>query len=322
MHEGKKQEERRILDLIYGGRAIHSVESSERPDFLLRLSADTAQFGVEITRLYESETEARLQNIDGYVTALLGGEAFRHREDIAELTVGKIDLERDGRIHAEQIPAIIRPVLQPGDSARIVAELIQSKAEQLRHSSTPTRHLNLIIDDKTDSLRALSKADFYSAFFVPELVEVLSKTAFREVFLVTTFEEVRVYAALRMLLLMGSAYRFDAAVMSKDRGKRLIETGTDRMNLFASYYSGQSGWDILVRKDHDGTEAILGDSGLLVQKDGKVLMRTYHDTATPEDAVPPTLEWSAVLGHELSDELEDLIAFHSFSTEAMFPVSK
>lgn len=75
----KKQEERRIFDLVYADRSFYEVKDSETPDFLVRYFPNTSYFGVEVTEYYLTETNARLDNITDYTGQLLNGKDYKPR---------------------------------------------------------------------------------------------------------------------------------------------------------------------------------------------------------------------------------------------------
>ena len=79
----KKDKERRIFDLVYADRSLDEVKDSENPDFLVRFLPTTAyfDFGVEVTKYYLTETNARIDNIAGYTRGLLNGCDFKHKDD-------------------------------------------------------------------------------------------------------------------------------------------------------------------------------------------------------------------------------------------------
>ncbi|HEX9782263.1 MAG TPA: hypothetical protein VGA56_05960, partial [Opitutaceae bacterium] len=156
--------------MIYGDVSFADVTASECPDFLVRLFDGSNYFGVEVTELYQSETNARLDRISGYSDELLDGHDFRHKDDRKALEVAKVDIiKEDNSIHAKGLSAIIQRVPPPGECARQVAERIRTKTQQIQDSAADMSHANLIIHDKTGLLRLTKVADFYRIFFVPEL---------------------------------------------------------------------------------------------------------------------------------------------------------
>jgi len=67
----KKQDERRVFDLVYASERFDEVIPNENPDFLLRREPGMPCFGVEITEYHVSETDARLDRLPAYSTDLL-----------------------------------------------------------------------------------------------------------------------------------------------------------------------------------------------------------------------------------------------------------
>lgn len=64
----KKQKEKNIVINIYNSSEI-IIKDSEQPDFIIESSSE--KFGVEVTELYLSESEARLNNYSGYKEKIL-----------------------------------------------------------------------------------------------------------------------------------------------------------------------------------------------------------------------------------------------------------
>jgi hypothetical protein len=56
----KKDKERNILFSIYKKDDYAQIEDSEEPDFIICEKKDGNRFGVEVTELYYTETNARM----------------------------------------------------------------------------------------------------------------------------------------------------------------------------------------------------------------------------------------------------------------------
>lgn len=316
----RKQRERRILEMVYSDRSFDDLKESECPDFLVRHFPKSPYFGVEITELYHSETNARLDRISGYVLQLLDGEAFKHKDDRKTLNVTEVDILReDNSVRAKDVPAVIQEIPPPSECVRQVAERIASKAERLENSTADMSHMNLIIHDKTGLLRPIRKTDFYRIYFVPELVAALSETPFREVFLVTVIEDEQVYVRLKMLYLLAEAYLFNGVIVSQGLAEQL-RPQVDNLELFASYFDSTVKSPVLVHRDTAGTEVIFGDSGIMVAKDNSVTVRLHSDYPIHPDAAPPQLQWEEILGTNFHDAMNEFRRTHTFSTEAVFPI--
>lgn len=316
--ETKKQRERNIFNLIYGNALFTDVMDKECPDFLVRLSENSPCFGVEVTEFYHSETSARLDRISDYSLQLLDGGNVKHKDDRNALHVVDI-VKEDNSIHAKDVPAIIQRVPPLSECSRLVAQRILSKTQLIKNTTAEISHANLIIHDKTGLLRVIKIADFYRIYFSPELISALSITSFREVFLITDIEDQQVYARLKMLLLLASAYLFNDVIVSNGIAERM-GADVDEVELFASYFASTVEGQVLVHHDKDGSEVIFGDSGLLIAQDGSITVRLHSDRPIYPSATPPVLPWKSLLGTDFHEIMTEYRKSSKFSSEAVFSV--
>ena len=119
----KKQQERRIFDLVYADRSFDEVKESENPDFLVRYFPNTPYFGVEVTECYLTETNARIHNISGYTDELLRVNNFRHKDDGKIIKVTKIDPLMKTRLF---MPKIFRLLCRNASTEQIRAMMLQT----------------------------------------------------------------------------------------------------------------------------------------------------------------------------------------------------
>lgn len=75
-----KDDERRAFDLAYRAHDQWTIALGESPDFIC-LRHDQPLLGVEVTELWQHETDARLSNIGGYFDSLLDDEEVVHKDD-------------------------------------------------------------------------------------------------------------------------------------------------------------------------------------------------------------------------------------------------
>src|SRR5437764_672500 len=83
-----KQEERKLFDAVFGKLGLEVMEG-EQPDFICSKDGVPC-FGVEITEFFLTESGARLHKIGGYVSDLVAGGKYRHKDDIREIKVEEI----------------------------------------------------------------------------------------------------------------------------------------------------------------------------------------------------------------------------------------
>lgn len=318
----KKQEERRIFDLVYADRSFDEVKEFETPDFLVRYFPNTSYFGVEVTEYYLTETNARLDNITDYSGHLLNGKDYKHKDDRTVLNVADIDIiNKDGSVHAKNISSIIQEVPPPSKCAYDIAERIISKTELLNASQQNLSHTNLIINDKSGLLRLINKRDFYGIYFIPELIKAISTASFREIFLVTILQDEHVYIPLKTIHLLAEAYLFNGAIVQNGYENK-IPPEIDYVELFGAYLNSKAPNKVLIHRDADDTEAIFGDSGILISHDNSVIVRLHLDYAVSPNAAKPNIKWQSILGENFDEAMKDYRMSNVFSTEAVFPVKQ
>src|ERR1700737_4615489 len=83
----KAEREWATLRLVYDDQEFASDAHSDSPDFLLRHPSSDMQFGVEVTELYETESDARARFHESYIDDLLAGAPPMHRDDAEVLAV-------------------------------------------------------------------------------------------------------------------------------------------------------------------------------------------------------------------------------------------
>ena len=181
-----KDNERRLFEAVYGKGDHWVVTSCESPDFLCERSGKVV-LGVEVTQLWHHETDARLVNIDGYVSSLFDGGSFRHKDDPANLKVDKIQILPGGnREQAIEVPAIIREHPRPSDKVAALSNLAATKTMKGRTYAQACPVVDLVVHDASRLFWFSDFEEFYRPLSVfIRRAEFLS-SPFREVFLLTT----------------------------------------------------------------------------------------------------------------------------------------
>jgi len=212
----KKIRERGVFDAVYAARTPALVLPSERPDFLVRLTPRSPEFGVEIAEFFDFEVEARLRRLPGYVTHLLDGGVFKHKKDRRELTIDKVSIaDADGNVHHADIPAIIRRVPPLEGCSEMVAEIVRVKDAKLCPVFVATSHMNLIIADRTNLLGHLDTTSFYRLYCGSALRRAVLGCRFREVYFVTSFRSGSAYIPLKLLMTLAGLFFFQSVVAQR-----------------------------------------------------------------------------------------------------------
>lgn len=125
----KKEQERRILDMVFSEKE-YNIESSEEPDFILTHKRGGFKIGVEITEFFRSEASARIHNIDGYIDAVIDPENSKrklNKGDKEKLSVQEITTIPDDNTPIQTFKGIIYKVPKPHEVGGMMAESIKKK---------------------------------------------------------------------------------------------------------------------------------------------------------------------------------------------------
>jgi len=142
----KKRREREILNMVYARDQIGEIVAGENPDFKIRKNHQRKFFGIEVTELYYSEANARLDNIEGYLDEILGSKRFRHKKDIKDLEVKEFTLQSDGKPD-QQVEGIMLDHPSITDYVQMVVDIINKKSARIQDYIQGLTHVNLIILD-------------------------------------------------------------------------------------------------------------------------------------------------------------------------------
>ncbi|MHC4088877.1 MAG: hypothetical protein ACYSVY_01105 [Planctomycetota bacterium] len=277
-----KTKERAVLRMIYDETDFHSISESEVPDFIIRSQGPTGYvFGVEVTDAYHSESSARLMNLPGYVTHLLQGGEYKHKDDRQRLTVDKVTITGPDGEFKGKVPAIIQdsPSLE-GHIATLI-DRIEAKASRYSKLETELGHVNLIISDAERRFLLADPEDVHRHFFTEELRTSVLHSPFREIFLISEIKEERiVFFPLKAVSLIAYVFFFVEVLNSRDAAPDVTSSG-DLWLSFARFMHGQSLRVALLGPCDAPTEVLFGASGLVLSTDQGLIVHDYRDSVLP-----------------------------------------
>lgn len=195
----KKQLEKIILRNVYSD-SIYNIIEEEEPDFILANPKSNIKFGVEITDLYWSESNARLKNIPNYTIELLNKQPYRHKDDFINIKIDTVKFKNPNNNEEFETIAVIQefPPIDVFLDA-FIKSLEKKESKFPRYIEKPINHVNLIINENGNYFNLISIKEFYKTFFTPDIIKKLIKTPFREIFLLTQIEEEKYYIYLKSI---------------------------------------------------------------------------------------------------------------------------
>lgn len=238
----KKQRERAILDLVYNATEFVEIVAAEAPDFNIRHGREENLFGVEITELYQSNSDARIKHTPGYFKDIIGSEEYRHKDDKNILEVRSVNVTSAEGEDKGSLRAIVRSLPSIEDYVEMFVQVLARKEKRVRDYLRDLNHVNLIVRDDINRVSSSNIGGFHWHFFTAPLKEALYASKFREIFLVTILEKNRwVYVPLKLMLLLSDFYMFGKLVSDptfetvSERFEIAGDTVDDYMLAFAAY---------------------------------------------------------------------------------------
>jgi hypothetical protein len=160
-----------------------------------------------------------LANVPNYVPDLLAGAAPIHKDD-AHLARQELVVERGHDRSRDTILAVVSSVPSVAVYERLLAELVQTKGD--KQYATDLQFLDLIVEDKTNSLTIVEHERVVEVLIGKDLVRTLASSRFREIFLLTRCKEhARIVVPLKASLLMREVLVFMHAckAIQAEKGK-------------------------------------------------------------------------------------------------------
>ncbi len=276
-----KERERAILAAVYAPDDVARFVDGEQPDFTAPvLNNQTEQFGVEVTAFYLSESHARLQNVDGYVTDVFAGR-YRHVADRRDLLVEEVMITPYDGGDDRHVPGLIQRFPDIPEHLRLLTATINEKARKAR-KYRPLHHLNLVIVDYLQRWGTLKSGAGCKLLTSDHIPAAVWRAPFREVFYVTALAGRWIYVPLVMHCITAELFGFALVV-----GPHVPEK-TDRLlavlQAFGHHLRRRSRSPVMARGVDAEYEVLHRRYGVLLSSDQGVTVRDYLDVTYPRDA--------------------------------------
>ena len=198
-----KNDERNAFDQAYRSHDRWTIRPDESPDFIC-LRDDRPVLGVEVTELWQHETDARLSKIGGYFESLLNGGEIVHKDDRAVARVETIQLlPEDSLEPIAEVPAIVRKHPSPAERVMLLDTALTAKETKVSVYLDQCEHVDLLVDDRSMLFWFRDFEHLIRPISSASVRERLSQSRFREIFLLTHQEGgLRVRIPLKASLLM------------------------------------------------------------------------------------------------------------------------
>ncbi len=286
-----KEREWAVLRTVYAVDQFAHVAHGDAPDFELRHHGSDVSFGVEITELYETASDARAHNHPDYIPKLLAGERHMHPDDVRVLSRVTVSItDQEGNLKAEGVPAVIRSRPSMRNHYNLVAQAVRAKDAKAESYLRGLSHVNLIIMDHMDAETELHEEYSAGDVLVPELRTALLESRFREVFLVSTFpKDGHQYFRPLQLLVAMEMFRLTAGAMVEFDWPR--EMNPDDVAPVFIDVSRRRALGVYAGRDGEGNVvAVYRGAGLRHDGHKGIAVLDFHDRELPSPIEDPLID--------------------------------
>jgi len=176
-----KRREREALKHVFGNYAA-TAEERERPDF--RIVHSNLKHGVEVTEMYPSLIDAKLQNLGEYTSGLLDGTQPLHRADREKLRIETISLVHEDGTKIDDVRAIFQPTPTHVEKFTALLGKLAEKSRKFFSYRAECDVVDLVIWDRGSLFG--NEQDFEPIHIAPtETRREIVGSPFREIFLLT-----------------------------------------------------------------------------------------------------------------------------------------
>lgn len=190
-----KKREEEILKMIYSSEG-YIVLKSEEPDFVMTDKITEYVFGVEITEVFYTESEARLLNIPNYFENIIRKGQYCHKDDVKRLHVERVKIHSAGmETSTQDTKCIIRDIPTRNEIASIIGNAIMKKNEKVSNYRRKIDDNCLIIFDNEHFIR--DKGELLANAFNIELIMSIVGSGFKKIYLITRIKGEMVYYELK-----------------------------------------------------------------------------------------------------------------------------
>lgn len=256
------------------------------------------EFGVEVTEVFRSGSQARLERIPGYLDELLGGRGFRHKLDPAHLHVRTATILDEEGSQKGSIPGVLQRVPTPSELRSLLADAIKKKSAKLTSYRPDLEFVDLVAIDRTDVFWGRPKDDFFATILDDSLEAVLIQSGFQEVFFLIRLDERLQYIPLLAAYVLSEWYMF-SDVLQDTRGEPGTPSDGD-LELFAQFLRHR-GLPAVLSHARSKCEVLVGAASLRAYRGG-FGFQVGRDTI-PADCAPPARQGEE--GWRLDQDLID-----------------
>lgn len=178
-----KIEELELINKVYN-KKDYIIKESEQPDFIIKKKGEKKEFGVEVTKLYYSQSSAKLKIYPKYREKFL--KEGIPRKDQGYLGIHQLYIQYEGQwVHIGD--TIDQSFKSYDDYIDAIISTIEVKNKKIKNYQK-LDYYELFIDDKEQYLQFKNMKEFQKMWQSKKLQEVYNKTPYKRIYFFTVID--------------------------------------------------------------------------------------------------------------------------------------
>ncbi|MDR7130630.1 hypothetical protein J2X69_002986 [Algoriphagus sp. 4150] len=310
----KHAKELKIFNMVYGNKNDLIAMPKDKPDIWVD-NLKGENFGVEITELYKDQSEARLNNVKGYLNKIINLQEYIHKHDKENLKKVNISYYDKSRKEEVNIPSVLTKAAGFEEYFKLVELSIIEKSSKSKQYNKNLNYHNLIIHDNTSGLKFESNT-VINFFSKNSISEAILGSSFEEIYLITFCGQDEYVLPLKRGLYIYNIYLFDHVVNIAHNIKSISdELYYDCMFEFLDY----RGFKKIRIINNENIEIIYANSGFVLQNE-KIIFNLY-DRSLPPNATQAIIR-NCFINHKTIKLIKEIELVFELNSNIGFKVAK
>jgi hypothetical protein len=231
-----KTEEKRWFEAVMPADWVTAAVPTESPDFVCQ-DEQGPFLGVEVTELFLSQTDARLQKTPRYAVDILSSGNYRHRDDRTHLPVEEITFKRDEGDYT--VPAIVRKPASLVVRVKTLVTTIEKKSGNLARYQEKAGAIDLLLIDRGGLFERAKFDQVASIVHDSEVRNAIQRSGFREIWLVINTDQKTASIPCRVNLFAEGIASFHTAMGTARKDNDCAVSIGDYLEMLGAYLTHQ-----------------------------------------------------------------------------------
>jgi len=223
-----------------------------------------------------------MNNIPNYFNYIIENRKYKHKDDNKNLELAEMELINEKNKKVRNFEGIIVKLPNLEEYRSTIINCINTKNQKYKLYNKSLNHINLIIYDNIKPMIKLENKDFYKYYFTNTLIDAITKSQFREIYLITQIKNGAYYYPLKLLYLISELYLLNGFIWNSNLYNNLKELND--LNISSNYFYKIGVEDFLIIfKKNEVKELIYSNYGIKITENNEIRIKDYNNNYFPKE---------------------------------------